>query len=108
MRDVSTNHRNNRTINRTLRRYLDPGFVEGFLGHRRFKSGLAVRNIAWSPITFMLSTGFEVRNKCFRKALAIYHSASLSPNSSIAPDQSNPSYANWCLTKFVRDTKLAF
>jgi hypothetical protein len=33
MRDVSTNDRNNRTISRTLRRYLDPGFAEGFLGH---------------------------------------------------------------------------
>jgi hypothetical protein len=33
MRDISTNDRNNRTISRTLRRYLDPGFAEGFLGH---------------------------------------------------------------------------
>lgn len=33
MRDVSTNHPNNRTISRTLRQYLDPGFAEGFLRH---------------------------------------------------------------------------
>ena len=37
----------------------------------------------------------------------LYHSAGLSPNSSIAPNQSKASHANWSLTKFVRDTKLA-
>jgi len=33
MEDISTNHRNNRMITRTLRPYLDPGFAKGVLGH---------------------------------------------------------------------------
>jgi hypothetical protein len=91
MRDVSTNHRNNRTISRTLRRYLDPGFAKGF-SRLRLRSGLAVRNIAWSPITSMLSTGFEVRSKLSESTSRLDHSAGLSPSSSIASDQLKPSY----------------
>jgi hypothetical protein len=65
------NHRNKKTNSWTLRRCLDSGFAERFWDMLGVRSGLAMRNIAWSPITFMLSTGFEVRNKCFRKAPVI-------------------------------------